>query len=71
MVPLAQIKVSDTSTAESSSELEEMASPQANKETRVPKLTPVCEDVRVSLYEIEITVCIQITLLNCLTLLSD
>lgn len=54
---LAQIKVSDTSTAESSSELEEMASPKANKESHVPKLTPVCEDVRVSS---EFTVCIQI-----------
>ncbi|CAA7042640.1 unnamed protein product [Microthlaspi erraticum] len=40
------IKVSDTSTAESSSELEEMASPKANKESHVPKLTPVCEDIR-------------------------
>ncbi|KAL0724207.1 hypothetical protein Bca4012_038806 [Brassica carinata] len=41
------IKVSDTSTAESSSELEEMASPKANKEGHVPKLTPVCEDLQI------------------------
>ncbi|KAG7590214.1 CRAL/TRIO N-terminal domain superfamily [Arabidopsis suecica] len=40
------IKVSDTSTAESGSELEEMASPKVNREIRVPKLTPVCEDIR-------------------------
>ncbi|XP_018442165.1 phosphatidylinositol/phosphatidylcholine transfer protein SFH5 isoform X1 [Raphanus sativus] len=41
------IKVSDTSTAESSSELEEIASPKANKESHVPKLTPVCEDLQI------------------------
>ncbi|CAH8364032.1 unnamed protein product [Eruca vesicaria subsp. sativa] len=40
-------KVGDTSTAESSSELEEMASPKANKESHVPKLTPVCEDLQI------------------------
>ncbi|ESQ27599.1 hypothetical protein EUTSA_v10018296mg [Eutrema salsugineum] len=40
------IKVSDTSTAESGSEYEEMASPKGNKESHVPKLTPVCEDIR-------------------------
>ncbi|CAN6932156.1 unnamed protein product, partial [Brassica oleracea] len=44
--PFPGSKVSDTSTAESSSELEEMASPKANKESHVPKLTPVCEDIR-------------------------
>ncbi|CAH2067397.1 unnamed protein product [Thlaspi arvense] len=41
------VKVSDTSTAESGSELEEMASPKANKESHVPKLTPVCEDLQI------------------------
>jgi hypothetical protein len=40
------IKASDTSTAESGSEVEEMASPKVNRELRVPKLTPVCEDIR-------------------------
>ncbi|CAN8234650.1 unnamed protein product [Cochlearia groenlandica] len=40
------IKVSDTSTAESGSEVEDIASPKANKESHVPKLTPVCEDIR-------------------------
>ncbi|KAL0806377.1 hypothetical protein Bca101_098869 [Brassica carinata] len=45
--PFPGIKVSDTSTAESSSELEEMASPKANKESHVPKLTPVCEDLQI------------------------
>ncbi|KFK41974.1 hypothetical protein AALP_AA2G195800 [Arabis alpina] len=44
----SRIKASDTSTAESSSEMEEMASPQSNKESRVPKLTPVCEDIRIN-----------------------
>lgn len=53
MSSLAQIKVSDTSTAESGSEVEEMASPKVNREIRVPKLTPVCEDVRAFLYESE------------------
>ncbi|KAL1210145.1 Phosphatidylinositol/phosphatidylcholine transfer protein SFH5 [Cardamine amara subsp. amara] len=40
------IKASDTSTAESGSELEDMASPKANKENHIPMLTPVCEDIR-------------------------
>ncbi|XP_023645037.1 phosphatidylinositol/phosphatidylcholine transfer protein SFH4 isoform X2 [Capsella rubella] len=37
------IKISDTSTTESGSELEEMASPKTNKSNHVPKLTPVSE----------------------------
>jgi len=44
---LAQLKVSDTSTAESGSELEEMASPKTNTNNHVPKLTPVSEYVSV------------------------
>ncbi|XP_010428555.1 PREDICTED: phosphatidylinositol/phosphatidylcholine transfer protein SFH5 isoform X2 [Camelina sativa] len=40
------IKMSDTSTAESGSEVEEMASPKVNRGIRIPKLTPVCEDIR-------------------------
>ncbi|XP_010536338.1 PREDICTED: phosphatidylinositol/phosphatidylcholine transfer protein SFH4 isoform X2 [Tarenaya hassleriana] len=43
-----QIKVSDTSTAESGSEMDEMASPKVNKNNLVPKLTPVTEDNRVN-----------------------
>ncbi|EFH69317.1 hypothetical protein ARALYDRAFT_472189 [Arabidopsis lyrata subsp. lyrata] len=38
------LKVSDTSTAESGSELEEMASPKTNMNNHVPKLTPVSEN---------------------------
>lgn len=53
MSPLPQIKASDTSTAESGSEVEEMASPKVHRDIRLPKLTPVCEDVRVFLYESE------------------
>ncbi|CAE5957971.1 unnamed protein product [Arabidopsis arenosa] len=39
------LKVSDTSTAESGSELEEMASPKTNM-NHVPKLTPVSETIK-------------------------
>ncbi|VVA91894.1 unnamed protein product [Arabis nemorensis] len=38
------MKVSDTSTAESGSEVEEMASPITNMNSHVPKLTPVSEN---------------------------
>lgn len=41
------MKVSDTSTAESGSELEEMASPKTNMNNLVPKLTTVSENVSV------------------------
>ena len=40
-----QIRSSDTSTAESGSEIEEMASPRVNKSYSLPKLTPVSEEV--------------------------
>lgn len=42
-----QIRSSDTSTAESGSEVEEMASPKVIKSYVQPKLTPVCEEVSV------------------------
>nr|AAL07100.1 putative sec14 cytosolic factor [Arabidopsis thaliana] len=41
--PTYSLKVSDTSTAKSGSELEEMASPKTNTNNHVPKLTPVSE----------------------------
>lgn len=40
-----QIRSSDTSTAESGSEVEEMGSPKVNKSYVQPRLTPVCEEV--------------------------
>ncbi|KAL5557993.1 hypothetical protein UlMin_034204 [Ulmus minor] len=42
------IRSSDTSTAESGSEIEEMASPRVNKSYSLPKLTPVSEEARVA-----------------------
>lgn len=51
---LAQMKVSDTSTAESGSELEEMASPKTNMNSHVPKLTPVSENVSLLIYTSDI-----------------
>lgn len=51
---MAQLKVSDTSTAESGSELEEMASPKTNMNNHVPKLTPVSENVSVLMYKSDI-----------------
>ncbi|XP_062022752.1 phosphatidylinositol/phosphatidylcholine transfer protein SFH8-like [Rosa rugosa] len=42
----ANIRSSDTSTAESGSEVEEMASPKATRSYLQPKLTPVCEEAR-------------------------
>lgn len=48
------MKVSDTSTAESGSEVEEMASPIANMNSHVPKLTPVSENVSVRVYKSDI-----------------
>lgn len=44
---LIQIRSSDTSTAESGSEVEEMASPKATRSYLQPKLTPVSEEVSV------------------------
>lgn len=44
---LIQIRSSDTSTAESGSEVEEMASPKTTRSYLQPKLTPVCEEVSV------------------------
>ncbi|XP_050124612.1 phosphatidylinositol/phosphatidylcholine transfer protein SFH8-like [Malus sylvestris] len=41
------IRSSDTSTAESGSEVEEMGSPKATRNYLQPKLTPVCEEARV------------------------
>ncbi|EOA34909.1 hypothetical protein CARUB_v10019999mg [Capsella rubella] len=43
---LSGIKASDTSTAESGSEVEEMASPKVKRGICLPKLTPVCEDIK-------------------------
>ncbi|XP_050366521.1 phosphatidylinositol/phosphatidylcholine transfer protein SFH8-like [Argentina anserina] len=40
------MRSSDTSTAESGSEVEEMASPKATRSYLQPKLTPVCEEAR-------------------------
>ncbi|KAL6207464.1 hypothetical protein ACLB2K_018422 [Fragaria x ananassa] len=40
------IRSSDTSTAESGSEVEEMASPKTTRSYLQPKLTPVCEEAR-------------------------
>ncbi|PON93396.1 Cellular retinaldehyde binding/alpha-tocopherol transport [Trema orientale] len=42
------IRSSDTSTAESGSEVEEMSSPKVNKSYLQPRLTPVCEEARVT-----------------------
>lgn len=42
-----QVRSSDTSTAESGSEVEEMASPKVNKSSVQPRLTPVCEEASV------------------------
>ena len=39
------MKASDTSTAESGSELEELTSPKTNMNSYVAKLTPVSENV--------------------------
>ncbi|KDP38545.1 hypothetical protein JCGZ_04470 [Jatropha curcas] len=41
------IKTSDTSTAESGSEVEDVASPQPTKSYLLPTLTPVCEEAKV------------------------
>lgn len=49
---LIQIRSSDTSTAESGSEVEEMASPKATRSYLQPKLTPVSEEVSVFLTNI-------------------
>ncbi|XP_024030279.1 phosphatidylinositol/phosphatidylcholine transfer protein SFH6 [Morus notabilis] len=43
---LPMVRSSDTSTAESGSEVEEMASPKVNKSSVQPRLTPVCEEAR-------------------------
>lgn len=43
---LPMVRSSDTSTAESGSEVEEMASPKVNKSYVQPRLTPVCEEAR-------------------------
>ncbi|XP_062099279.1 phosphatidylinositol/phosphatidylcholine transfer protein SFH6-like isoform X2 [Humulus lupulus] len=45
---ISMIRSSDTSAAESGSEVEEMASPKLNKNYLQPKLTPVCEEARVT-----------------------
>lgn len=45
------MRSSDTSTAESGSEVEEMASPKVNKSYLQPRLTPVCEEVSVPHYD--------------------
>ncbi|KAF4350114.1 hypothetical protein F8388_001292 [Cannabis sativa] len=45
---ISMIRSSDTSAAESGSEVEEMASPKLNKSYLQPKLTPVCEEARVT-----------------------
>ncbi|KAJ0257404.1 Phosphatidylinositol/phosphatidylcholine transfer protein SFH4 [Hirschfeldia incana] len=42
------MKASDTSTAESGSEVEELASPKTNITNHMPKLTPVSENVKAS-----------------------
>lgn len=42
-----QMRSSDTSTAESGSEVEEIGSPKATRSYSQPKLTPVCEEVSV------------------------
>lgn len=44
---LIQVRSSDTSTAESGSEVEEMASPKSSRSFLQPRLTPVCEEVSV------------------------
>lgn len=44
---IPMIRSSDTSTAESGSEVEEIASPKATRSYIQPKLTPVCEEARV------------------------
>lgn len=46
---LGQIKSSDTSTAESGSEVEEITSPKATRSYSEPRLTPVREEVSVCL----------------------
>lgn len=51
---LIQIRSSDTSTAESGSEVEEIASPKATRSYIQPKLTPVCEEVSVSIQTISV-----------------
>lgn len=42
---LSQIKTSDTSTAESGSEVEDAASPKPTGSYLIPRLTPVSEEV--------------------------
>lgn len=42
---LIQIRYSDTSTADSGSEVEEITSPKANRSYLQPRLTPVREEV--------------------------
>lgn len=42
---LIQIRYSDTSTADSGSEVEEITSPKANRSNLQPRLTPVREEV--------------------------
>lgn len=44
---LNQVRSSDTSTAESGSEVEEMASPKSSRTYLQSRLTPVCEEVRI------------------------
>lgn len=51
---LVQMKVGDTSTAESGSELDEMASPRTIMNNHVPKLTPVSENVSDFIYKSDI-----------------
>ncbi|KAL1209372.1 Phosphatidylinositol/phosphatidylcholine transfer protein SFH4 [Cardamine amara subsp. amara] len=46
--PYYRMKASDTSTAESGSELEDMTSPKTNMNNHIPKLTPVSENIKVN-----------------------